>query len=85
MKYPLARPMRRRPAYRAPIEVVAIMMTFEAQHKMQASHRHCLLPSFAAAKPAPPEETNAPRVMRDEINCCRSGAMFQPLALFVDL
>jgi len=76
MKYPLARPMRNRPTYKASIFVVAIMMMFATQHPKAAIHRHDLRPSFAATKPAVPDEIKAPSIIRDEISCCRVVLMF---------
>jgi hypothetical protein len=81
MNQPFARPMRKRPAYRPPMVVVAIMITFDAQHRMQAIQRQCLRPSQVAKIPALEELINAPSVMREEINCCRPGEMFQPIGL----
>ena len=71
--------MRKRPAYSAPMSSVAIIITFETQHSTEASQRQSLLPSLAAVKPAVPELMKAPSVINDEINCCRSVDIFQPI------
>jgi hypothetical protein len=81
MYQPFARPIRKRPAYSPPMLVVVIMITFEAQHKMQAIQRHCLRPSHVAKIPALEELMNAPSVMREDISCCRPGEMFHPMGL----
>jgi hypothetical protein len=75
MYHPFARPMRRRPAYRPAKLVVVIITTFDTQQSADASQRHCLRPNFVAKIPAEEELRNAPRVMRDEMSCCRSGEM----------
>jgi hypothetical protein len=75
MYHPFARPMRRRPAYKPPKLVVVIITTFDTQQSADASQRHCLRPNFVAKIPAEEELRNAPRVMRDEMSCCRSGEM----------
>lgn len=55
------------------------MMMFETQHRTEASHRQSRLPSLTAVKPAVPELMKAPSVINDEINCCRSVDIFQPI------
>lgn len=79
MKYPFANPMTRRPTYSAPMCVVVIMMMLATQQVIQAIQRQALRPSLLATRPAVPELMNAPRVMSEEINCCLSVAIFQPV------
>jgi hypothetical protein len=75
MYHPLARPMSRRPAYSPAKLVVVIITTLDTQQSADAIQRHSLRPNFVANMPAEDELRNAPSVIRDEINCCRSGEM----------
>lgn len=78
MYHPFAMPIRRRPAYRPARLVVVIMITFATQQSNEAIQRHCLRPSFVAKMPAVEELRKAPRVIKDEMSCCRSAERFQP-------
>ena len=40
---------------------------------------HIFRPNLIAAKPAVPELTKAPSVMRDVISCWRTGDRFHPI------
>lgn len=75
MYQPLARPMRRRPAYNPAKLVVVIMTILATQQSAEASQRQCLRTNLVAKIPADDELRNAPSVMSDEISCCRSGEM----------
>lgn len=74
--------MMKRPAYRAPMCSVAIIMTLATQQPRQASQRHCLRLRYVATMPAVPELMKAPRVMSDEMSCWRSVSRFQPRAVW---
>lgn len=51
MSNPLPRPMMNRPAYRAPIESVVIMMILATYIRRQASQREDLRPMYVAIGP----------------------------------
>ena len=53
----------------------------ETTQQTQAIQRQDFRPSFMATNPAVAELMNAPRVIRDEINCWRTVVMFQPIAV----
>jgi hypothetical protein len=82
MKYPLARPMMKRPAYSAPIFSVDIMMMFATKQVTQASARQARRPKRVEGTPAVAELINAPSVMREEMSCCLSVVMFHPVGDF---
>lgn len=59
--------------------VEAIMMVFEATQSRAAVQMLALRPITEAMGPAKQELTKAPRVIKDEMSCCRSVEMFQPV------
>jgi hypothetical protein len=60
---------------------VAIMMMFATQQVTQAINRQCLRPSLFAMIPAVAALTKAPKVIKDDISCCRSVVMFHPVGM----
>lgn len=57
---------------------VAIIMMLAMQQPKQAIQRHCLRLTYVATIPAVPELMKAPRVMREEMSCCRTVSRFHP-------
>jgi len=58
--------------------VVAIMITFDTMHKMLATQTVIFRDMIVAMGPAMEELRKAPRVMSDEMSCCRSVEIFHP-------
>jgi hypothetical protein len=50
----------------------------ETKTPTQAIHSDILRPKYFAVNPAVDEEMKAPKIIREEMSCCRSGLMFQP-------
>jgi hypothetical protein len=79
MKYPLARPMMRRPAYNAPMFSVVIIMMFAMKHVTHAEARQIRRPNRCDGTPAVAELMKAPSVISEEMSCCLSVVIFQPV------
>jgi len=75
MYQPFAIPINSLPAYNPAMFVVVIITTLLTQHRALAIHKQCRRPSFVAKTPANDELRNAPKVIREEMSCCRSVAI----------
>jgi len=78
---PLAKPMIKRAAYKAPMLSVVCITTVAKTHSTHPAQRDVLRPKNEAVKPAVADVTKAPSVINDWISCCRSEVMFHPVGL----
>ena len=72
---PFENPINSLPMYNPAMFVVVIITILLMQHSALASHKHCRRPNFVAKTPANDELKNAPKVIKEEMSCCRSVDM----------
>jgi hypothetical protein len=70
--------MMSRPAYKPPIAVVACITAVDTKTPTQAIHSDIFRPKYFAVNPAVDDDINAPKIISEDMSCCRSGLMFQP-------
>ena len=51
------------------------MIMFAVQQRADAIHRHWRRPRYVAKKPALDELMKAPKIINEEMSCCRPGEM----------